>query len=59
MDMVDGSLGCATAVPLVVTGAADFFPRPLPVPDLSDSRRGLVPSGSADPLSPVLLAAAG
>ena len=59
MDKVDGSPGCAAAGSLVVTGAIDFFPWPLPVPDLSDSRRGLEPADSADPLAPVLLTAAG
>ena len=57
MDLLEGSVDCATAVALVAV-AAVFFPRPPPAPDLSDSRRGPRPVGSVPP-SPVVLAAAG
>jgi len=43
-DLVVDSTGCATTVLLLLMGTDavdDFFPRPLP--DLSDSRRGLRP----------------
>jgi len=57
VDLLEGSVDCATAVALVAV-AAVFFPRPPPAPDLSDSRRGPRPVGSVPP-SPVVLAAAG
>ena len=59
--LLDGSAGCAKAVlPLMPAKEvdADFFPRPLP--DLSDSRRGLLTAASAPPpVAGALLSAAG
>ena len=56
--LLDGSLVCVIVVLLVTAAVDDFFPRLPPPPDLSDSRRGLLPAVSV-PLPPGLFTAAG
>jgi len=57
VDLLVDSAGCAMVVLLLLMTdvVADFFPRPLP--DLSDSRRGLLPAVSVPPPAALLTAA--
>jgi len=55
VDLPVDSAGCAMVVLLLTDVVADFFPRPLP--DLSDSRRGLLPAVSVPPPAALLTAA--